>query len=679
MANRLLNRQRELVRPSSRFVAKHFKTQAHVRTPAQRQMSSETNVDDDIHELEDGTVHLAQSMTVSAHCPINRAADASSAHFALAEFHCRDGTQVPEDLRGNVQEVMDNLEVLRGELGEPITVNSGYRSPSYNTRIGGAERSQHLCGRAADIKVKNFTPRQVHAKIEELIGSGRMRQGGLGLYNTFVHYDVRGTRARWDNSSGATTAPAATQSYYARSSTAPERTQTHTISAEGIALIKEFEGFRGELYNDSAGHCTIGYGHLVHRGNCNGSESEEFRTGISEARATELLHEKLLEFERTVNESVTAAMNSNQFDALVSFCYNIGSGAFKGSTLLKKLNNGEYDKVPEELKKWNKAGGKVLKGLVNRRKKEAELFEKPVTPPGASTAESLTWPGAATLSRNASLAERFAAVGLNFADFELRNRSQGMQAAPAAIDWCQIRHNMIRMAVEMQGEWLLPGGGLMDESHANARQHLIAFWRDGVGLSQANAVTAAAQSAANRNPPELYTFWSAAFICWCVRQSMPTPPPPHNGGFVYHLRHMAYIAQAARNVGDNTRPFWLFDINDPNVVPEHGDILCLNFDSSHTFNSIHEEWVVRKPSEVATGHSHGDIVIGHFEDNGQRWIETIGGNVGNTVGSRRYSVDANGRLIDEIQRGGAVVHRNVTQGNPARVFGVIKLTTCPNL
>jgi hypothetical protein len=135
-----------------------------------------------------------------AFCPVSAADDASSAHFAMSEFNSRDGVQVPRGFRGNVQRVMENLEVLRTELGDkPMTIVSGFRSCEHNRRVGGASRSRHLCGQAADIRVADTTPETVHATIERLIGEGRMQQGGLGIYNTFVHYDTRGTRARWDN------------------------------------------------------------------------------------------------------------------------------------------------------------------------------------------------------------------------------------------------------------------------------------------------------------------------------------------------------------------------------------------------------------------------------------------------------------------------------------------------
>jgi GH24 family phage-related lysozyme (muramidase) len=154
--------------------------------------------DTDEGEREDSAPPAAQlSVSVPAFCPLSEADDARTDHFRLSEFHSHDGVEVPRQVRGNVQAVMDQLEVLRGEVGAAITIVSGYRSPEHNTAVGGKPRSQHLCGRAADIKVDGMTPSQVHAKIEELIGAGRMTQGGLGLYRTFVHYDVRGTRTRW--------------------------------------------------------------------------------------------------------------------------------------------------------------------------------------------------------------------------------------------------------------------------------------------------------------------------------------------------------------------------------------------------------------------------------------------------------------------------------------------------
>ncbi|UJR82738.1 glycoside hydrolase family protein [Sandaracinus amylolyticus] len=160
------------------------------------------DTDDGEHENDEGEVDEEalvhqQSVTAPDFCPVREADDASTEHFALREFRSKDGVDVPRPLRGNVQLLMAQLEVLRAEVGAPITITSGYRSPEHNKKVGGAKKSQHLCGIAADIKVKGMTPKEVHAKIEELIAAGRMKQGGLGLYKTFVHYDIRGKKARW--------------------------------------------------------------------------------------------------------------------------------------------------------------------------------------------------------------------------------------------------------------------------------------------------------------------------------------------------------------------------------------------------------------------------------------------------------------------------------------------------
>ena len=118
-------------------------------------------------------------------------------NFSLHEFSCRDGTAVPEEFMKNVQLLAENLQVLRDEIGVPIRVISGYRSPKYNKRIGGARRSQHMLAKAADIVISGMNPPEIKEIIECLIKCGKMHSGGLGLYTTFTHYDVRGRNARW--------------------------------------------------------------------------------------------------------------------------------------------------------------------------------------------------------------------------------------------------------------------------------------------------------------------------------------------------------------------------------------------------------------------------------------------------------------------------------------------------
>jgi len=118
-------------------------------------------------------------------------------NFTLEEFACHDGTPVPNMYMANIKALAANLQVLRDYLGEPIHVNSGYRSPAYNKKVGGKSASKHMLAQAADITCKSKTPKQLAAIIEKLIASGAMKQGGLGIYPGFVHTDVRGTKARW--------------------------------------------------------------------------------------------------------------------------------------------------------------------------------------------------------------------------------------------------------------------------------------------------------------------------------------------------------------------------------------------------------------------------------------------------------------------------------------------------
>lgn len=118
-------------------------------------------------------------------------------NFHLDEFACNDGTPVPEEFIENCQLLADNLQVLRDDLGIPVDVVSGFRTPAYNKKVGGRTKSFHLKAMAGDLQVIGMTPFQVHARIKKLIAEKKMKEGGLGLYPTFVHYDVRKTKARW--------------------------------------------------------------------------------------------------------------------------------------------------------------------------------------------------------------------------------------------------------------------------------------------------------------------------------------------------------------------------------------------------------------------------------------------------------------------------------------------------
>lgn len=121
-------------------------------------------------------------------------------NFKLKEFNCKDGSKMPIEVYENIIKLANQLQFLRDYTGRAITVNSAYRSPEHNAKIGGSKTSQHLLGKAADITIESMKPREVFVLIEDLIDLGLMLQGGLGLYDTFVHYDIRKTRARWDYS-----------------------------------------------------------------------------------------------------------------------------------------------------------------------------------------------------------------------------------------------------------------------------------------------------------------------------------------------------------------------------------------------------------------------------------------------------------------------------------------------
>jgi len=138
------------------------------------------------------------------------------------------------------------------------------------------------------------------------------------------------------------------------------------ISLEGLSLIKRFEGCRLESYKCSANVLTIGYGHT--------SGVKETDT-ITQDEADKLLQEDVEQFEKYVDDNVTVELGQSQFDALVAWTFNLGVGNLRESTMLKKLNSEDYASVPSEMKRWNKAGGKTLDGLIRRRKAESLLFE----------------------------------------------------------------------------------------------------------------------------------------------------------------------------------------------------------------------------------------------------------------------------------------------------------------
>lgn len=120
-----------------------------------------------------------------------------TANFRLEEFNSKCGRPIPNNVLPNIIELAKNLQVLRNAINKSISITSGYRSPEHNAKVKGAKDSQHVKGTAADIKVAGMTPKEVALVIEGLIEKGKIKQGGIGIYPSWVHYDIRGTKARW--------------------------------------------------------------------------------------------------------------------------------------------------------------------------------------------------------------------------------------------------------------------------------------------------------------------------------------------------------------------------------------------------------------------------------------------------------------------------------------------------
>ena len=137
------------------------------------------------------------------------------------------------------------------------------------------------------------------------------------------------------------------------------------LGERGTEILKYFEGCKLTAYQDSVGVWTIGYGHT--KGVYDGMT-------ITQDHAEQMLLSELEEYEGYIKDMVTVPLTQNQFDALVVWVYNLGPTNFRNSTLLKELNAGNYNAAGQELTRWNKAGGKVLAGLVKRREAEAQLF-----------------------------------------------------------------------------------------------------------------------------------------------------------------------------------------------------------------------------------------------------------------------------------------------------------------
>ena len=149
------------------------------------------------------------------------------------------------------------------------------------------------------------------------------------------------------------------------------------LSKAGAEFIAEFEGFSPVPYNDPVGHCTIGYGTLLHTGNCRRQDLKEWGT-ITHERGLQLLQDECETAWRVIEEFVTVPITQSMADALISFSYNVGTGAFMSSTLLRVINaRGSEQEIRHQFSRWVKADGQTLPGLVRRREAEADLYFTP--------------------------------------------------------------------------------------------------------------------------------------------------------------------------------------------------------------------------------------------------------------------------------------------------------------
>ena len=166
----------------------------------------------------------------------------------------------------------------------------------------------------------------------------------------------------------------------------PKGAWLRRIPEKGQRLTRLSEGFVPRLYTNADNHCSIGYGQLVRQAPCGGSEPVALRRGISEAQAEAVLAESMRRAQRAVMSLVKTELSDGQYGALCDFTYNVGVAMLQSSTLLKRINAGEHDRVPAELRRWTMAMGKEHRGLKLRRERQIGLYFEgrpvPRTPPG---------------------------------------------------------------------------------------------------------------------------------------------------------------------------------------------------------------------------------------------------------------------------------------------------------
>ena len=311
-----------------------------------------------------------------------------SAHFCVAEFGSTDGSKVYSNTVLIDTALVDLLEKVYAHFNcSKIILSSGYRTASHDRAVGGSGSGYHVSGQAADFccydKSGNPIPSsKVVLYLEDIKCYGIGYKCG-GAVN-YTHADTRSASCKWwgDESRNFTDIKYLTgaTSFYTylgvkKTTTSTTATQpkpapdkTMNISAAGIDFIKSHEGLCLTAYKclSTEQYYTIGYGHY-------GSDVNVGQT-ITQAQAESILKKDLESFVNCVNKAVTVAVTQAQFDALVSLCYNIGTGAFASSDLVKHLNAGKMFHACAEFPLWRKSGGAIIAGLQSRRQKELTSF-----------------------------------------------------------------------------------------------------------------------------------------------------------------------------------------------------------------------------------------------------------------------------------------------------------------
>lgn len=164
----------------------------------------------------------------------------------------------------------------------------------------------------------------------------------------------------------------------------PPGVPLRSLYGKGLNVTKASEGFSPRLYNDVARYCTIGYGHLVMKAPCNGTEPPEFRNGLTEPKGANLLVSDMERAQRSVLGMVNVNLTDGQYAALCDFAFNVGPLKLRKSTLLKAVNARQFDRVPSQFLRWVNAGGREQSGLKTRREREIALFFDGIPQPKAA-------------------------------------------------------------------------------------------------------------------------------------------------------------------------------------------------------------------------------------------------------------------------------------------------------